>query len=334
VELAGKTANDVWAASWVALHGEAVTRVNGKGTSRELLHVTLNLSDPRRRWVTNRRPAINPAFALVEVVWIVRGRSDSDFLTAWNKQLPRFAGHGSTSYGAYGERLRERFGFDQLQRAVQALQHSPNQRQVVLQVWDPTTDLPRPDGKSQSEDIPCNIASIVKLSEGRLEWLQVMRSNDLIRGLPYNLVQRTTLQELFAGWVGSELGTYVHLSDSLHIYEEDVDGFDLKELDPMPAPIIPDLRLAWDDSMRVFARLEGAIEVLARATQVGAITEALGQIDHPGYLDWLLVIASERLRRIGSPLDSIDLAERVTSSDLRMVHKLWLSRFREFQAWT
>lgn len=45
-----------------------------------------------------------------------------------------------------------------------------------------------------------------------------MRSNDVHRGLPYNVVQFTTLQEVMAGWLGLEVGGYHHWSDSLHLY--------------------------------------------------------------------------------------------------------------------
>jgi thymidylate synthase len=48
-----------------------------------------------------------------------------------------------------------------------------------------------------------------------------MRSNDLFKGLPYNLIQFTTLQEIIAGWLRIEVGSYNHISDSLHLYESE-----------------------------------------------------------------------------------------------------------------
>ena len=51
--------------------------------------------------------------------------------------------------------------------------------------------------------------------------MQIVRSNDLFRGVPYNFVQFTSLQEILAGWLGIELGTYNQISDSLHLYTED-----------------------------------------------------------------------------------------------------------------
>jgi thymidylate synthase len=49
----------------------------------------------------------------------------------------------------------------------------------------------------------------------------IMRSNDIFRGLPYNFVQFTTMQEIMAGWLSLKVGSYNHFSDSLHVYESD-----------------------------------------------------------------------------------------------------------------
>lgn len=113
---------------------------------------------------------------------------------------------------------------DQLERASNALRANPDGRQVVLQIWDATADLPLDDGGPVAADIPCNICSMLKIRNGRLEWSQIMRSNDVFKGLPYNFVQFTTLQEVLAGWIGVEPGAYTHYADSLHLYGEDAEN--------------------------------------------------------------------------------------------------------------
>lgn len=223
-----KTANDLWmAAASLFRSGREDLHANRlAGGSRELHHVALSIENPRQRWVFARQPAINPVFALAEVVWIVSGRNDAAFLTHWNKALPTFSGTATELHGAYGYRLRNHFGLDQLTKVTQALSASPFSRQAVLQVWDPRIDLPAADGTPVSSDIPCNVQSCLKIASGRLEWLQVIRSNDLFLGLPYNLIQWTTLQEILAGWIGVQVGTYNQVSDSLHDYDRDVNVMD------------------------------------------------------------------------------------------------------------
>lgn len=191
------------------------------GDTHELLHASFCIHDPRQRWITSRRPQINPAFAIAELVWILRGREDSAFLNFWNSQLHKFSGNGPKYDGAYGYRLREQFGTDQLESAYLALRGCPESRQVVLQIWDPKQDMPDALGRPVSSDVPCNICSMLKIRNGRLEWTQILRSNDLFLGVPYNFIQFTSLQEIMAGWLGVEMGHYVQFSDSLHVYQRD-----------------------------------------------------------------------------------------------------------------
>ena len=131
------TADDAWCqAARVFLSDPTVSRQPSRaGPTRELLHASFYISRPRERWVLARRPALNPAFAIVEVIWILGGRRDAKLLTFWNRSLPAFAGSGEIYHGAYGFRLRQHFGLDQLERVYQVLLHNPASRQAVLQIW-------------------------------------------------------------------------------------------------------------------------------------------------------------------------------------------------------
>jgi thymidylate synthase len=217
------TADLVWQKAVKELIDSPDYNHNGRNSkTREILPGVLRISDPRQRWILSRTPPYNPAFGLVEFIWIITGNHSSHVLNFWNPSLPSFAGQGDTYHGAYGFRLRHEFGIDQIKRAYQALLTTPESRQVVLQIWKPEIDFPDINGQPVSKDIPCNIMSLLKLREGCLHWSQIMRSNDILRGLPYNIIQFTMLHEIMAGWLGVNLGVYFHLSDSLHVYEKDL----------------------------------------------------------------------------------------------------------------
>jgi thymidylate synthase len=220
-----ETADGAWLMAVDSIKKQvALPRQEGRGgRTCELLHVALQINNSRERWVTSRAPGISVAFAIVEIIGILNGRQDSRYLNFFNPRLPRFAGTGTEYHGAYGFRLRQNFGFDQLDRAFDALAHNPNGRQVVLQIWDAARDFPHKDGSPVAKDIPCNVCSLLKIRDGRLEWVQIMRSNDAFKGLPYNLIQFMTLQEVMAGWLRVEPGSYTHFSDSLHLYDDDVE---------------------------------------------------------------------------------------------------------------
>ena len=93
----------------------------------------------------SRQPPLNVAIAIAEVIWIMTGRDDLAFLNAWNQKLPGYVSAGLKLHEAYGHRLRHHIGVNQLTRAYQALRSNPNTRQVVLQIWDPSVNIPHLD---------------------------------------------------------------------------------------------------------------------------------------------------------------------------------------------
>jgi thymidylate synthase len=297
----GQSANAVWRQAAIAARDEHLALRQGSraGETRELQDVLFSIEDPRQRWVSSRLPSMNPAFAIAEVIWIVNGRNDSAFLNFWNPGLPNFQGEGETYYGAYGWRLRHAFGFDQLEQAYHAFRDNPETRQVVLQIWDPRLDLPQKGGLPRSKDIPCNICSMLKIRGGRLEWTQIMRSNDLIRGFPHNVVQFTFLQELMASWLCLDLGQYTHVSDSLHVYESqiaelDVFGDDLSEASP------GSWDLGFKETMKVFASMSSAMDKMRESNSEAVLLDASRDNDLPQRAKNMLLIAgSDAARRKG-----------------------------------
>ncbi len=229
-QFSADNANEAWIKAFRHLvEGNLELQSSRVGSTREILHASVHINDPRQRWILSRLPAFNPAFAIAEIFWILAGNNESSFINYWNPILPRFAGSGDKYHGAYGYRIRKQFGFDQLERAFLALQSNPSSRQVVIQIWDPNADFPTESGKPVAQDIPCNICSMPKIRNDKLEWLQIMRSNDIYRGIPHNIIQFSTIQEILSGWIGVEIGSYHHISDSLHVYENDIPEISIDE---------------------------------------------------------------------------------------------------------
>lgn len=293
-------ANAVWQLAFDELvNGQHSTSQVGRGGGVvELLHTVMTIYNPRQRWIIARQPMLNPAFAIAEVIWIATGQRDSAFLNYWNKDLPKFAGNGEIYHGAYGYRLRRHFQIDQLDRGYLALVRNPSTRQVVLQIWDAKCDLPLEDGQSANADIPCNVMAMLKIRDGKLEWTQINRSNDIIRGVPYNFVQFTTLQEIFAGWLGVPVGTYTHFTDSLHMYDIDRHTFTIDHA-LRSAPNTDSLALPKLDSEKVFEELRFNTEQITASTLLEIEFEKLvGRIGLPSaYRNLFLVLAHKAAQK-------------------------------------
>lgn len=324
-----ETADAAWRlAAEALLNGSDARMQDGRsGTAREILHCSLAIKNPRARWVLSRKPGINPAFAIVESFWILAGRNDAKLVNFWNPALPRFAGPTDYYPGAYGHRLRKRYELDQIEAAFQALSANPNGRQVMLQIWDPRSDMPLPDGTPATADIPCNICSLIKVRDGRLEWLQILRSNDLFRGLPYNFVQFTILQEVMAGWLGLELGSYNHVADSLHVYEADLGELTIAD-EPLVETSGASLALPKKDFERTLVAFMDIVERLAAADLTCAEFDRLCCAPNLplSYRDLLLIAASDCARRRGWQAQQRWTEDACTQPVLRHAWAAWAQK--------
>ena len=328
-QFSGDTADAIWrdAAAALLADRDVIRQDSRLGVTRELLHTSFVLTDPRQRWILSRQPAINPAFAIAEIVWIFAGREDSAFLNFWNPALPRFAGVAPRYHGAYGHRLRRNLGFDQLNRAFGALSAKPESRQVVLQIWDGARDLPLANGQARDPDIPCNICAMPKIRNGRLEWMQVMRSNDLFLGTPHNFVQFTVIQEVMAGWLGIEPGSYVQVSDSLHFYEKDLKTVAVAEQPPeLPEP--ESLALPKADSDEVMAWLNQAMDLLCGAmlTRHRFATLVTAPPIPRAWADLFCVVAADTALRRHWPEEAVACIADCTSPVLVTAWTAWRDR--------
>lgn len=221
----------------------------------------MTIADPTQRWIQCRKPVLSPAFAIAELVMLMNGNDEAKLLNIWNPALPKYQGKYSRYPGAYGRRLRYSFGFDQINRAYNALKNNPESRQVVMEIWKPDIDLPQIEGRPNNDDIPCNICSLLKIRDEKLLWTQIMRSNDIAFGLPYDFLQFTFLQEIIAGWLSVKVGEYMHISDSLHMYSDNKCCIDFQKTVHLNTE---QLRLEKKESEDVFKELLIRMEELAQ----------------------------------------------------------------------
>lgn len=326
-----RTANDAWlqAVDLLLTCPDTAITDSRNGRTTELLHVTITVEDPRQRWVFARQPVISPAFALAEAIWIIAGRNDSSVLNFFNQDLHKYAGDGPTFYGAYGHRLRHQHGFDQLETAIQALSTNSTSRQIVLQIWDPKTDLPGKNGQPRSPDVPCNTQAFLRVQNGKLHWLQTMRSNDIFRGLPYNFVQFTTLHEVMAGWLGLELGNYTHVVSCLHLYHSDLCNLEkIKRGETIPNP--DSLSLSKSASAESFAFLSELIT--SSASGIEGIARFAQRLDLENLPIAIQNIANIILAEAARRHSNLDMARhhlsKTSNACLRSLAESFFARFQ------
>jgi|TARA_R100001460_G_scaffold20889_2_gene42910 thymidylate synthase len=180
--------------------------------------VTTVFKKPLERVCLIEERDANPFFHFIESMWMIAGRDDLNTLTYYVSSMSNFSDDGETLWGAYGKRWRKYFLKDQLDVIVKILKYNPDDRRAVLQMWDPIMDLAK-NGK----DVPCNTNIYFKIRDNKLNMTVCNRSNDMLWGAyGANVVHMSVLQEYIAHKLEIDVGVYRQVSDSFHVYLNDV----------------------------------------------------------------------------------------------------------------
>ena len=94
------------------------------------------------------------------------------------------------------------------------LHRKPGSRRAVVQIYSARDLL-------TDEEVPCTTTLQFFLRDGLLHLAASLRSNDAYRGLPHDVFCFTMLQEMMARRLGVELGEYVQMVGSFHLYDKD-----------------------------------------------------------------------------------------------------------------
>lgn len=193
---------------------EVMNSRNGKVKSSPS-PILMEFSSPRKRVLFDVARKANPFFHVAEAIWMLAGRNDVDYPRQFNSQMYVYSDDGKSFNAAYGFRWKHHFGVDQVAKCVEMLRANPEDRRVVMSMWDPRQDL-----GSKSLDIPCNLQIMFRVVGGELVMTTTNRSNDLIWGLlGANCVHLSFLHEYIAAAVDLPLGKWYHMTNNLHIYE-------------------------------------------------------------------------------------------------------------------
>ena len=303
--------------------------------------VSTEYSQPTERVMLHPGRDANPFFHLVEALWMLAGRNDLEPLTNLVKNMSNYSDDGGkTQPGAYGFRWRKQFDYrrprvelDQLEWVVKRLKADPNDRRVVIQMWDPEVDCYAAD--NGGKDVPCNLIALpVVSSEGRLNLTVFNRSNDMVWGAyGANAVHFSVLQEWIASQLDIPVGTYWQVSNNFHAYlatlgkaakewpwGADADGS--LNGDPYTAGIIRPMPM-FSERLPLEELTDDINKFIDNPAKVGLRSSFLRQVACP------VVMAQKAYKRWGG-LDGIASAREVleqapADNDWRAGAELWLN---------
>lgn len=210
------------AASALVQHGVTVQR-RGHDCIEIPEPVTLAMSDPSSFLCLHPARRLNPWVALAEFPWLMAGRNDVAWLLPYLPRAAQFSDDGLRWRAGYGPRMRawpaivggaDGPGHDQLGECVRRLRADPSTRQAIISFWDPARD-----NVIGSRDYPCTQTVHFQASQGALDCVVHIRSNDAVWGMSgVNVPNFCLLQMWVAQRVGMSVGRYFHIADNLHFY--------------------------------------------------------------------------------------------------------------------
>lgn len=189
---------------------KGVVQDSRNGKTIELEDVVIEVTDPTITSLNGVRKFYSPEIGLVEGLQLVAGISDSALTAQIQPNFRNYMEDDSGKFwGAYGPRA-----VDQLPIIVQRLKDDPDTRQAVITLWDPEFDA-----YGGKKDHPCTSLFNFRIRDGKLNMSTFMRSNDLIHGWPFDLIQFSMLMQTIASVLKVQVGTYTHHVGSFHVYE-------------------------------------------------------------------------------------------------------------------
>lgn len=190
---------------------------------KEVLGATFTISDARQRlpYVTGRKFSLT--YLVAELTWYLSGNNKTEWISKYSSFWKDITDDGITANSAYGSRLFlphdsiASSRFVQWDYVVDELRRDPDSRRAIMHLRVPADSI---DAKL---DVPCTLALQFFIRDNKLHQIAMMRSSDIIFGIAYDVPAFTMFQEILANELGVAVGSYTHMSNSLHIYERHFD---------------------------------------------------------------------------------------------------------------
>ncbi len=292
----------------------------------ELIGASFQLKNPLDRVVTARSRHLNVAFGLAEWFSFMLGIDDIGYFQRFIADYDRFSSDGQKLDGCYGTRVNFKTGLgdqsklhSQVAEVQRVLTADPDSRQAVISIYD-RHDLLGFGGKNT----PCTLDLQFLVRDGRLNLITYMRSSDAYKGVSYDVMVFTLLQEYVARRLGLELGVYLHRAGSLHLYDADTQHVDAILSDPRwPLVMKPMPLLSLNDLERAYSLFQlGLTQETERAAAL--LNQHWSSPEARDYLTSLASVMLAFVLRRHAKLASAEAFENVNDRTLRYVIRPWL----------
>lgn len=237
------------------------------GDTKELTNVIFTVKNVSNNVINVRN--VSYKYAIAELIWYFSGDNSVEFISQFANLWKHISDDGVTNNSAYGYILKEKFGFDQIEKIIELLKKDPESRRAVININSANEYV------IETKDEPCTISLQFMIRCGKLNCTSVMRSNDLYFGLPYDAIFFTELQKYIAYRLGIEAGRWTHFVGSMHIYKRDIEKLKDLRLDEIQYTIDVFKLLENIDYLKENVNKENIIEI---STKFGVLQNKVHEV--------------------------------------------------------
>jgi len=192
---------------------------------REIRDCSMQIDDPMQNIYTHPVRSSQLKYIAAELLWYFSGTDNPKFIenyaSMW-KHLHNDDGTVNSAYGALIFRDRNEHGFTQYEWVIESLKKDKDSRQAFMHFNKPKHQF------LENKDQVCTLQALFHIREDKLHMTLTMRSNDVIYGFMtdwafFSVMHYHTFLELKKTYPELEMGSYTHISHSMHLYERHYD---------------------------------------------------------------------------------------------------------------
>ena len=188
----------------------------------ENTNVALQIGNPLSCLYNTEARSSMKKYIAAELLWYFMGRRGVEFISKYAKFWKSIDNGDGTVNSAYGYLLFKEYGLTgitQYEWAYNSLIEDKDTRQAIMHF-----NMPKHQYEG-NKDFVCTLTGIFQIRDNCLNLSINMRSNDVIWGLPTDLVffvilQSQMLSHLKTKYPDLKMGSYTHYAHSYHIYEK------------------------------------------------------------------------------------------------------------------
>lgn len=186
----------------------------------ELYNVWINLTHPNNCLVTLKERCIDQNYLNGEMEWYLSGDLNVNGIGKYSKfwfNICNLDGTVNSNYGFFVFKQIMPNNKSQFEWCVQSILKDPNTRQAVINYNQPIHKY------EDNKDFVCTMSQHFKQHDGVIDTTVIMRSNDLIYGLTYDINWFVYVLSQLCKSTGYQMGQYYQFTSSLHVYEKHLD---------------------------------------------------------------------------------------------------------------